>query len=322
MRTYDPAGVYRAPKYDVYIDVNDVPDLRRIEKNGDSLILGGNVSLTVAMETFEKYSNEDGFKYLRHLAHHIDLIASVPVRNMGSIAGNLMIKHAHHEFPSDLFLILETAGSQIHILNGPGRKQSMILMDFLGTDMKHKIIYSVVLPKRSNDYEYRSYKIMPRAQNAHAHVNAGFLLKLDGGGKVLEKPNIIYGGINEHFLHAKSTEQQLTGKSIFDKQVLKTALETLHNELKPDHVLPDYSPEFRKTLALGLFYKFVLSIKPENVSAKFRSGGSLLDRGVSSGTLKSSKTTRGDYFRFSVAYLLPCSKLSNHVLEVSLKLLK
>lgn len=245
------------------------------------------MSLTVAMETFEKYSMESGFKYLRHLAHHIDLIASVPVRNVGSIAGNLMIKHTHHEFPSDLFLILETAGTQIHILDGPGSKRSSVLMDFLNTDMKHKVIYSVVLPKLSDDYEYRSYKIMPRAQNAHAHVNAGFLFKLDGGSKLLEKPNIIFGGINEHFLHAKNTEQYLMGKTIFDKQVIKTALETLHHELEPDHVLPDYSPQFRKTLALGLFYKFVLSIKPDNMNAKFRSGGSILDRGLSVGAFRS-----------------------------------
>ncbi|XP_039304286.1 xanthine dehydrogenase 1 isoform X2 [Solenopsis invicta] len=276
-------GVYRTSKTDLRIDINDIPDLRHIEKTNESLTLGGNISLTTAMETFWKYSSENGFKYLHHLAHHIDLIASVPVRNMGSIAGNLMIKHAHHEFPSDLFLMLETAGTQIHILEAPGAKNSMMLQDFLKIDMRHKIIYSVVLPALTDDYEYRSYKIMPRAQNAHAHVNAGFLFKLDGGGKVLEKPNILFGGINEHFLHATETEQLLVGKSILDKQVVKTALETLHNELQPDHVLPDYSPEFRKTLAEGLFYKFVLSVKPDNVNSKFRSGGTILQRGLSSG---------------------------------------
>jgi xanthine dehydrogenase/oxidase len=228
-------GVYRAGESDLRIDINDIPDLRYIVKTNESLTLGGNISLTMAMETFQKLSSEDGFKYLQHLAHHIDLIASVPVRNIGSIAGNLMIKYAHHEFPSDLFLMLETAGAQIHILEAPDTKKSMLLKDFLQTDMRHKIIYSVMLPALSNDYEYRSYKIMPRAQNAHAHVNAGFLFKLDRSGKVLEKPNIIFGGINENFLHAKTTEQLLVGKSIFDKQVLKTALETLHNELQPDH---------------------------------------------------------------------------------------
>jgi len=102
----------------------------------------------------------------------------------------------------------------------------------------------------------------------------------------LEKPNIIFGGINKNFLHAENTEQLLVGKSILDKGVLKAALNTLHNELQPDHVLPDYSPEFRRTLAEGLFYKFVLSIKPRNVNPRFLSGGSLLERGLSSGTHK------------------------------------
>lgn len=307
-------GVYRTDKTDLRIDINDIPDLRRIEKTAESLTLGGNVSLTVAMETFLKYSADAGFQYLHHLAHHIDLIASVPVRNIGSIAGNLMIKHAHHEFQSDLFLMLETSGTRVHILEGPGRKQNMMLRDFLNIDMRHKIIYSVVLPALSAEYEYRSYKIMPRAQNAHAHVNAGFLLKLDGAGKVrsyfpshsrvilpselrreysrdilrkkkkvLEKPNIIFGAINEHFLHAVKTEELLVNKSILDKEVLKSAMETLHNELQPDHVLPDYSPEFRRTLAEGLFYKFVLSIKPENLNSRLRSGGTILERGLSSG---------------------------------------
>jgi len=113
------------------------------------------------------------------------MIANVPVRNTGSIAGNLMIKHEHNEFPSDMFLILETVGAQVHVLEDPDRKQSMTLLEFLKLNMFHKIIYSVVLPLLSDEYEYRSYKIMPRAQNAHAHVNAGFLFKLSHIGTVI-----------------------------------------------------------------------------------------------------------------------------------------
>lgn len=117
---------------------------------------------------------------------------------------------------------------------------------------------------------------MPRAQNAHALVNAGFLFKLDNAGKVLQKPNILFGGIrpdfvselfNQNFdlnqyllinslqLHASNTEEFLQDKNLFDATVLQKALSTLYSELKPDHVLPDYSPEFRRLLAVGLLYK-------------------------------------------------------------------
>lgn len=276
-------GVYRSKIPDLIIDINDISDLRNIRKDNDTLTIGGNVSLTVAMETFEKYSKEPGFKYLQHLAKHIDLIASVPVRNIGSVAGNLMIKYEHREFPSDLFLILETAGAQLHIVEAGGKKTPMTLLKFLNCNMKHKIIYSIILSALSEEYEYRSYKIMPRSQNAHAAVNAAFLFKLDGSGKVLEKPNIIMGGINKNFLHASKTENFLFGKFIFEENIVKQALDILDTEIQPDYVLPDYSPKFRKILAESLFYKFILSIKPENVNPTLRTGGSILERGLSSG---------------------------------------
>lgn len=55
--------------------------------------------------------------------------------------------------------------------------------------------------------------------------------------------------------HAVATEDFLDGKILLRKKVLRKALEILDSELNPDHRLPDYSPEFRKKLAIGLFYK-------------------------------------------------------------------
>ncbi|XP_034939273.1 xanthine dehydrogenase 1-like [Chelonus insularis] len=275
-------GVYRSEQVQIYIDVNDITDLHRVEKDDKNLTFGGNVTLSVAKHTLKKYSKEPGFQHLQYMANHIDLIANVPVRNIGTLAGNLMIKHKHREFPSDLFLMLETAGAEIHILDSPANKTTVNFMDFLQMDMKHKIIYSIVIPALSSGHVYRSYKIMPRAQNAHAHVNAGFLFKLDSNGMVLEKPNIIFGGIRSDFLHASATEDYLNGKSLFDKSVFKQALNTLDSELKPDRTLPDYSPEFRKTLAEGLLYKFVLGQMGDSANEKLRSGGHLLKRDLSS----------------------------------------
>lgn len=95
---------------------------------------------------------------------------------------------------------------------------------------------------------------MPRAQNAHAHVNAGFLLKLNQAN-VVDSARIVYGCINPSFTHATETEKYLKGKDLFDNATLQGAFESLDKELQPDHVLPDPSPGFRKQLAISLFYK-------------------------------------------------------------------
>jgi xanthine dehydrogenase/oxidase len=150
--------------------------------------------------------------------------------------------------------------------------------------MKKKLLTKITLPSYDpNKFVFRSYKIMPRAQNAHAYVNAGFLLELNNRKVVSAK--ICYGGINPNFIHAEKTETFLIGENLFENQSLQNALTILNDEIKPDWVLPDASPEFRKNLALSLFYKFILNIAPNDVvSEKFKSGGQKLKRGLSSGT--------------------------------------
>ncbi|KYN05923.1 Aldehyde oxidase 2 [Cyphomyrmex costatus] len=278
-------GVYPLSKKDMYIDINDIPDFHQISKTDFGIAIGGGLTLTTALQTFQKYSNDTGFKYLNQLAEHIEMIANIPVRNIGTIAGNLMIKYEHNEFPSDLFVILETVEAEVHILQTPSKKLRLKLWEFLKMDMHHKIISNIfLLSHRDNYYVCRFYKVMPRAQNARAHVNAGFFFKIDIDGKVYDYPNIIFGGINKDFIHARKTEQMLLNKSVFDKKVLESSLQTLHNELLLDNVPPDFSQKFHSVLAEGLLYKFLLSIKPQNVDAFYRSGGTLLKRGLSSGT--------------------------------------
>lgn len=44
---------------------------------------------------------------------------------IGSVGGNLMIKHMHNEFPSDVFLLFDTVGAQLEL-----RKLNDLLSDF------------------------------------------------------------------------------------------------------------------------------------------------------------------------------------------------
>nr|CAD7398614.1 unnamed protein product [Timema cristinae] len=99
--------------------------------------------------------------------------------------------------------------------------------------------------------------IMPRAKNVHAIVNAGFLFNLssDGNGTVVTRPNIVYGGINPSFVHATATESYLNGKCLFTQETLNGLMNSLEQEIQPDHVLPDMAPNYRKGLTKSLIYK-------------------------------------------------------------------
>ena len=47
----------------------------------------------------------------------------------------------------------------------------------------------------------------------------------------------------------------MSGAELGDPETLKKALKLLDNEVQPDHVLPDATPEYRKALTKHLFYK-------------------------------------------------------------------
>jgi xanthine dehydrogenase/oxidase len=75
--------VYRITKEpEIYIDVGHVAELKS-HSTEQKLTLGGNMSLTEAMNLFYSISGENkSYKYTKVLADHIDLIANLPVRNV------------------------------------------------------------------------------------------------------------------------------------------------------------------------------------------------------------------------------------------------
>ncbi|KAJ9586601.1 hypothetical protein L9F63_019794, partial [Diploptera punctata] len=279
-------GVYRVhiQPY-VYIDIKDVPELISCTI-GATLNIGGNMSLADTINLFDDLSKKNkNFNYMAKLADHIRLVANVPVRNIGTLAGNLMIKYHHNEFPSDLFLIFETVGATLNIVCAKGTIQNVKLLEFLDLDMNQKIIQSIEFPAVGEGVAIATYKVMKRAENTHALVNAGFYCNLleRSSGKIQSYPSIVFGGINPLFIHARKTEIYLNKKNLFDVKTVQGALTILQSELEPDSVLPDPSPEFRKNLACALFYKFVLSLNPPNLPKSFLSGGQNIERPLSSG---------------------------------------
>lgn len=168
------------------------------------------------------------------------------------------------------------------------------MTQFLAMSMHQKVLYNIVLPRIESDTLFRSYKIMVRAQNTHAYVNAGFCIRLSRDGKVVSA-RICYGGINPNFTHASNTERILLGRELFNNKTMQDAFASLDAELRPDWVLPDATPEYRKNLALALFYRFILSTCPkEKLRGINTSGAEALQRDLSSG-IQSFKTVEKNW---------------------------
>lgn len=280
-------GVYRrSPDLKVFIDITGIEEMRASKKTPKTLELGGNTTLTDAMEIFTKIAKEDiNFDYLNEVTKHFDIIANVPVRNNGTLAGNLMIKNSNVAFPSDVFITFECLSAIVTISDG-NKIYNMSPKEFVKFDMKKKVILKMTLPAYDpSKFLFHSFKIMPRAQNAHAYVNAAFQIELNDQKNAIVAAKLCFGGIDEHFVHAEKTEEYLKGMDPFSNATVQGALDVLKTEVNPDWVLPDASPEYRKNLAMALFYKYMLMIVPDSKStSKFKSGGSILHRDLSSGT--------------------------------------
>ncbi|KAJ2951445.1 hypothetical protein O0L34_g13598 [Tuta absoluta] len=279
-------GVYHVTDYpQVVIDIFNVAELKGYQMDVN-LILGAGMPLNEMMELFLDLAakNED-FSYLKQFYDHMDLVAHVPVRNIGTIAGNLFLKYHHNDFQSDVFLLFETVGAMVTIAEAPNVRKQLLLPEFLKTDMKGKIMVNVMLPPLSKCCLVKTYKIMPRSQNAHAVVNAGFLFKFKQNSTLLDKATIVFGSISPTFIHASHTEALLAGKDPFTDETLQMALKSLDEEVHPEEAPPEPGAGYRKMLALALYYKAILSLCPEErVNPKYRSGGEAIKRSTSRGT--------------------------------------
>ncbi|XP_013192300.1 uncharacterized protein LOC106136327 isoform X2 [Amyelois transitella] len=268
----------------IFIDISSISSLKDSFSEGN-LVLGAAMTLTDVMNLFLKWSSEsEDFLYLKEFYDHLDLVAHVPVRNIGTIGGNLAMKNLHPDFPSDVFLILETVNAAITLVDNTLVEHDMDLKEFLKVEIRNKLIKQVKIPPLSLKTLIRTYKIMSRSQNVHAIVNAGFRFKVDDSNKVIEA-TIVYGNIRSSFIRAKETEDALKSQELFSEETLQRALKALNDELAPEDIPPDPSPFCRKTLALGLFYKAILSYSPR-INPRFKSGASKLQRPLSRGSQK------------------------------------
>ncbi|XP_061182872.1 xanthine dehydrogenase-like [Saccostrea echinata] len=280
-------GVYKEldPKnYDILIDLRGVTELYGIDFD-PTIVLGSSLSLSQLYDVLNRGSNEPKFGYFKEMCKIISKVATASVRNLGTWAGNLMLKHKHPEFQSDIYTMLEVVRAQLNIVVN-GETKVIPISEFLSQDMTDCVIVAMFLNSVPDNHHIRIYKVNKRTQSAHSDVNAGMNFGVDATQNFLikSKPTIVFGGISKNFVHATKTEEYLVGKALGDQNTLKGALTMLSQELIPDDSDQNLtSADFRKNVAMALFYRFVLDVLGNRASSQFRSGSTPLTRPLSSG---------------------------------------
>ncbi len=276
------------------IDVSAIPQLTGVSP--ENVTVGTGLSLAELEEFLaERIAalSPDVTAGLRALYDHVQRIANVQVRNVATIAGNLVMTRQNAAgpapFPSDLFTVLATLGATVGVQPSDPSKQFealpvLQLPDFDSTTGGYVLTWLNLPLSGANEY-VKTYKVARRAQNAHAIVNAGFRVGFDG--TEVAAATVVLGGIAG--LPISVDVSSLVGQpwawstwSLLEEAVAAAVKASIVP--MPDGV----SEQYRANLAVGLAYEFfvwlALQVSPAIVPSDYESAGEDYERPVSSGS--------------------------------------
>eukprot|EP01018_Ginkgo_biloba_P033813 Gb_38126 [translate_table: standard] len=113
--------------------------------------------------------------------HFTSQVASPQVRNVGCVAGNLMMAHEHPDFVSDVATLLMAAETKLTICSAysNGLQEVVDLEQFFGMQMEGKVITEIKIPALPVNSRFVRHKVALIRVNAHPILNAAFKFEVD-----------------------------------------------------------------------------------------------------------------------------------------------
>ena len=231
------------------IYLGNVAELNGISKTDAGTEIGAAVSLT------------DAFQYLSseypELAEMFRRFASVPVRNAGTLVGNI----ANGSPIGDSIPALISIGARVKLRQGDKSREmtlEAVYIDYQKNAMKSgEFIESVIVPVRDKAMKIRCYKLCKRFDQDISAVCAAFALRLDGD--TVTSIKIAFGGMAAIPQRAAQAEAVLSGAS-WDEDTAQQAMKALAEDFSP---LTDMraSAAYRQQAAANLLYRFYLETR-------------------------------------------------------------
>ena len=229
-------------------------------KNLSYIKVGGNICRVGAAATFEMINDSPVFQnYFPRLKNYIDLIASLPIRNIATVGGNII-----NASPiGDMTIFFLALNASVVLSNGT--KQRKILLKDLFKDYK-------LLDKTDDEYlEYIEFKLP--LKNSHfnfekvskrthldiASVNSAIYVESEKN--IIKKIQLSAGGVSTVPLYLKDTSQFLLEKKI-TKDTLFESLQIIQSEISPISDIRG-SEDYKRLLLNQLFKAHFIQLFPE-----------------------------------------------------------
>lgn len=235
----------------------DDPELRRIEFSGSVISIGGSATVTDLMEC--KVLN----KSIPDWRGFMKLVSSTPVRNIATVAGNLV-----NASPiGDLTIILLALDAKISLRNSIGKTRTISLDDFYHgykklNKLENEILTHIMFSVPEKGILFNFEKVSKRKYLDIASVNSAMCIEKEDD--YIKRVRCSAGGVSPVPLYLKRVSELLSGRRIAANSI-REAAETLSNEIAPISDVRG-TESYKRLLARQLFYGHFLTLFPDEIS--------------------------------------------------------
>jgi len=236
----------------------DRTDLKIIKTERHTCIIGSACTANDIMHS------EIMLNIIPEIKDYFRLISSEPIRNMGTVAGNIM-----NASPiADLSIFFLALNTNIHLNDGKN-KRVFPLKDFFLAYKKLNIktteyVESISFPIPDNGFMFNFEKVSKRTFLDIASVNSAIFLKLSGEN--VSECIISAGGVSPIPLYLKNTSEYLIGKHITNSVIIK-ANTIMQEEIAPISDIRG-NVEYKRLLLRQLLFAHFIKLFPEKISLK------------------------------------------------------
>lgn len=247
---YTPAGV---------VDITRIKELKTLAVDGGSLVIGAAVThAEAAASSFVR-------DHLPALAEACGSVGSPQIRNMATVAGNVVSAQP----AADAAIALTALGARVEIASAAGRRADPVENLYAGAgksrvDSTRELVIGIIVPLPGAGCGSAFMRAAPRKALALPVINAATGLKTSGG--YITEARIAVGPVAPGPFRPLPAEEFLVGASLADTGRLERAAEMAAAEASPRDSLLRGSAEYRK-------YLVKIMVQRALEKALIRSGG-------------------------------------------------